>query len=29
VQTSRDGKFMKLVLNRPVLQAYLDRLAAI
>ena len=29
VDTSREGKFMKLVLNRPVLQAYLDRLAAI
>jgi ArsR family transcriptional regulator len=29
VDTSREGKFMKLALNRPVLQAYLDRLAAI
>lgn len=29
VETSRDGKFMKLALNRPVLQAYLERLAAI
>mgnify|MGYP001546725273 FL=1 len=29
VDTSREGKFMKLALNRPVLQAYLDRLSAI
>jgi ArsR family transcriptional regulator len=26
VETSRDGKFMCLALNRPVLKAYLDRL---
>jgi ArsR family transcriptional regulator len=26
VETSREGKFMRLVVNRPVLKAYLDRL---
>ena len=27
VETSREGTFMKLTLNRPVLNAYLERLA--
>ena len=26
VETSREGKFMRLTVNRPVLKAYLDRL---
>ena len=29
VETSREGKFMHLAVNRPVLQAYLDRLGKI
>jgi ArsR family transcriptional regulator len=29
VEVSRDGKFMAMRLNRPALQAYLDRLAKI
>lgn len=29
VETSREGKFMHLSVNRPVLQAYLDRLTKI
>ena len=29
VETSRDGKFMNMQVNRPVLNAYLDRLSKI
>ena len=29
VETSREGKFMHLAVNRPVLNAYLDRLGKI
>jgi ArsR family transcriptional regulator len=29
VETSREGKFMHLTVNRPVLQAYLERLGKI
>ena len=29
VETSRDGKFMNMQVNRPVLNAYLDRLGKI